>query len=431
MKVLFAHRFLPGQFKHVAGALAARGDTCVFLHADGDAAPPGVQAVRFQATRRASSQTHHYLQGLENAVLDGQAAYRAARALAQTGFRPDVIFAHAGFGPGLYLAEAFRGAPILGHFEWFYSARGADADFIDPGEVTSDDELRIRTRNAQLLLELEACRRGVVPTEFQFAQFPEAYRHKLKVIHEGIDVEFFAPGPVAPADLGYPGLPDDAQLVVYATRGLEAYRGFPAFMEAVALLQERHPRMHALILGEDRTFYGRPPASGAGWKAIMLKRLGMLDQSRIHFLGSRPLEEYRRVLQAAHAHVYLTVPFVLSWSLLEAMACAAPIVGSDTAPVREVIADRDTGLLADLRTPSAIADAVSTLLEDRALGARLGGRAREVAVERYALARLLPQQIAFVEEVSRQAQPWISTPKRTRSRSGPSLQSDARLNRVK
>jgi len=431
MKILFAHRYLPGQFRHLACALAARGDDCVFLHAEGDDVPAGVRAVRFQPTRRASSQTHHYLQGLENAVLDGQAAYRAARDLAQSGFRPDVICAHAGFGPGLYLAEAFRGAPILGHFEWFYSARGADADFIDPAEVSPDDELRIRTRNAQLLLELEACRRGVVPTEFQLAQFPEAYRHKLKVLHEGIDVDAFAPAPVAPAELEVPGLPDDAEIVVYATRGLEAYRGFPAFMEAIALLQARRPRMHALILGEDRSFYGRAPANGRGWKATMLERLGQLDQKRLHFLGTRPLALYRRVLQSAHAHVYLTVPFVLSWSLIEAMACGAPIVGSDTAPVREVIADRDTGLLAELRAPAAIADAIAVLLDDRALGRRLGARAREVATERYALNRLLPQQIAFVEEVSRLAQPWISTPKRTRSRSGPSRQSEARLNRVK
>lgn len=431
MKILFAHRYLPGQFRHLSRALAARGDECVFLHAEGEAAPEGVRAVRFLPTRRASSQTHHYLQGLENAVLDGQAAYRAARELAQDGFKPDVICAHAGFGPGLYLAEAFRGAPILGHFEWFYSARGADADFIDPAEISPDDELRIRTRNAQLLLELEACRRGVVPTQFQLDQFPEAYRHKLKVIHEGVDVDYFAPSAVTASELGVPGLPDDAEIVVYATRGLEAYRGFPAFMEAVALLQARRPRTHALILGEDRSFYGRPPANGKGWKETMLERLKQLDQTRIHFLGTQPLETYRRVLQAAHAHVYLTVPFVLSWSLIEAMACAAPIVGSDTAPVREAIADGECGLLADLHAPSAIADAIAALLDDRALGRRLGARARAVAVERYALARLLPQQIAFVEEVSRLAQPWISTPKRTRSRSGPSRQSEARLNRVK
>ncbi len=431
MKILFAHRFLPAQYRHLAAALAARGDVCVFLHAEGDEAPPGVRTMRFASTRRASAETHHYLQGLENAVLDGQAAYRTARELAQSGFRPDVICAHAGFGPGLYLAEAFRGVPILGYFEWFYSARGADADFLDPADVTSDDELRIRTRNAQLLLELEACRRGVAPTAFQHRQFPEVYRSRLSVLHDGVDTDFFAPAPARIDDLAIPGLPADAERIVYATRGLEAYRGFPSFMEAVAILQARRPNLHALVLGEDRSFYGRPPANGRGWREVMLARLTELDQARIHFLGTRPLPIYRRILQAADVQVYLTVPFVLSWSLIEAMACGARIVGSNTEPVREVLTDGDDALLADLHSPPQIAARIAALLDDRALAARLGQRARERAVENFALTRLMPRQIALVEEVSRMAQPWIATPKRTRSRSGGNLQSAAKLKRVR
>ena len=431
MKILFAHRFLPAQYRHLAAALAARGDVCVFLHAEGEEAPPGVRAIRFASTRRASAETHHYLQGLENAVLDGQAAYRQARELAQAGFRPDVICAHAGFGPGLYLAEAFRGVPILGYFEWFYSARGADADFLDPADVTADDELRIRTRNAQLLLELEACRRGVVPTAFQHRQFPEAYRSRLSVLHDGVDTEFFAPAQDGIEALAIPGLPSDAERVVYATRGLEAYRGFPSFMEAIAILQARRPKMHALILGEDRSFYGRPPPNGEGWRETMLARLTELDQSRIHFLGTQPLPTYRRIVQTAHAQVYLTVPFVLSWSLIEAMACGAPIVGSNTEPVREVLTDGEDALLAELHAPAQIADRIAALLDDHALAARLGVRARARAVENFALARLLPRQIALVEEVSRLAQPRITTPNRTRSRSGGNLQSAPRLKRVR
>jgi len=431
MKILFAHRFLPAQYRHLAAALAARGDTCVFLHAEGEEAPPGVRAIRFASTRRASAETHHYLQGLENAVLDGQAAYRQARELAQSGFRPDVICAHAGFGPGLYLAEAFRGVPILGYFEWFYSARGADADFLDPADVTPDDELRIRTRNAQLLLELEACRRGVVPTAFQHSQFPEAYRSRLSILHDGVDTDFFSPSQRDTGDLEIPGLPGDAEHVVYATRGLEAYRGFPSFMEAIAILQAKRPKLHALILGEDRSFYGRPPSNAQGWREVMLARLTELDQTRIHFLGTQPLPTYRRILQAAHAQVYLTVPFVLSWSLIEAMACGAPIVGSDTPPVREVLTHGDDSLLAALHAPEQIAQRIAALLDDRALASRLGARARARAVESFALSRLLPLQIALVEEVSRLAHPRIATPNRTRSRSGGNLQSAPRLKRVR
>ncbi|MBL8698398.1 MAG: glycosyltransferase [Alphaproteobacteria bacterium] len=432
MKVLFAHRFYPGQYGRLAAALAARGDRCVFLHAEGEGAPaPGIEIRRYMPARAARAETHHYLQGMETAVLHGQAAYRAARELAQSGFRPDVICAHAGFGPGLYLGEAFRGVPTLGYFEWFYRARGGDADFHDPADVSPDDALRIPTRNAQLLLELETCARGLTPTAFQHAQFPDAYRPKLEILHDGVDTDALQPLAGTIAELGIAGLPDDAEVVSYATRGLESYRGFPAFMSAIAELAARRPKLHALVLGEDRTFYGRPPPDGRGWKEIMLERLPGLDRGRVHFLGTLPWEGYRRVLQTTQAHVYLTVPFVLSWSLIEAMACGAPIVGSDTAPVREVIADGESGLLADFHAPSAIAERIGALLDDRAMAARLGTAARATAIERYAARDLLPRHIALIEAVARDGQGRMATPKRTRSRSAVSLQSAPRLNRVR
>lgn len=430
MKILFAHRFCPGHYGRLTQALVERDDECVFLHAEGEAVLPGVVARRYMPARPARAETHHYLQGMETAVLHGQAAYRAARELAQAGFRPDVICAHAGFGPGLYLGEAFRGVPTLGHFEWFYRAHGGDADFADPADVSADDALRIPTRNAQLLLELETCARGLTPTRFQHAQFPEAYRSKLEILHDGIDTDLFRPAD-GPIPIGLPGVPPDAEIVTYATRGLESYRGFPSFMTAIATLMERRPRLHAVVLGEDRTFYGRPPADGRGWKAIMLERLPALDRDRVHFLGTLPLDAYRRVLQATQVHVYLTVPFVLSWSLLEAMACAAPIVGSDTAPVREVLNDGDGGLLAAFHDPASIAERVAILLDDRALAARLGAQARASVVATYALADLLPRHIALIETVAAAAQPRIATPNRTRSRSAVSAQPAPRLNRVR
>lgn len=431
MKLLFAHRFCPGQYGHLASALAARGDTCVFLHAEGDATIPGVTTHRFLPARAAHAETHHYLQGMETAVLHGQAAYRLARELAQEGFRPDVICAHAGFGPGLYLGEAFRGVPTLAYFEWFYRAHGGDADFADPADVSPDDALRISTRNAQLLLELETCTRGLVPTVFQHAQFPDAYRSKLEILHDGVDTDAFAPASIGIEALGIDGLPVDAEIVTYATRGLEAYRGFPSFMTAISELLARRPRLHVLVLGEDRSFYGRPPADGRGWKAIMLERLPGLDLGRVHFLGTRSLADYRRILQATHAHVYLTVPFVLSWSLIEAMACGTPIVGSDTGPVREVLVDGESGLLAGFHAPSAIAERIAALLDDRALAARIGAAARRAAVDRFSLRDLLPRHIALVESVAQASHSRIATPNRTRSRSAVNLQSAPRLNRVR
>lgn len=396
MRVLFVHKVFPGQYAHLARALAAeRGNEVVFLHAEGDDEIPGIRKLRIAPSRGAAPSTHHYVQGLENAVLLGQAAYRAAGELAQSGFRPDVICAHAGFGPGLYLKDAFPGVPLLGYFEWFYRAQDADADFLDPSVVTADEALRIRTRNAALLLELTSCDRGLCPTEFQRQQFPPELQQKLTVLHDGVDTDYFCPLPTA-----LPELPPDAEILTYATRGLEPYRGFPQFMAALALLQAKRPKLHAVIVGADETHYGRPAANGRGHREPTLAAIPALDRARVHFRGFLPAPAYRDVLRASQVHVYLTVPFVLSWSLLDAMATGCAIVGSDTAPVREVIRDSRTGLLADMRSPPAIAAAIERLLDDRALAARLGLAARQHVLDGYALSLLLPQQRSLVASLA-------------------------------
>lgn len=396
MRVLFVHKVFPGQYAHLARGLAAdRGNEVVFLHAEGEGDIPNVRRIRFAAARTATAATHHYVQGVENAVLLGQAAYRAAEALTRSGFRPDVICAHAGFGPGLYLKDAFPGVPLLGYFEWFYRAHDADADFLDPRAVGADEALRIRTRNAEILLELTGCDRGVCPTAFQRDQFPAELRDKLTVLHDGVDTAYFAPLPTALADL-----PADAEIVTYATRGLEPYRGFPQFMQALALMQRQRPKLHAVIVGADETHYGRPAENGRGHREATLAAIPTLDMARVHFRGFLPAPDYRDVLRASHAHVYLTVPFVLSWSLLDAMATGCAILGSDTAPVREVIRDGETGLLAEMREPAAIAAAVGRLLDDRELAARLAAAARQHVVDHYALDRVLPAQRALVASLA-------------------------------
>lgn len=398
MRVLFVHKFFPGQFLHLARALAADpANEVVFVHAEGDGEIPGVRKVRTGPTRAVAASTHHYLQGFETAVLLGQATYRACAGLRENGFRPDVIYAHAGFGPGLYLKDVFPDAPLLGYFEWYYRAHGADADFLD-SRMGPDEALRIRTRNACILLELANCDRGVCPTAFQRDQFPAELRGKLTVLHDGVDMSGFARHD-APQDID--GIPADAEIVTYATRGLEPYRGFPQFMEAVGLLQKRRPKLHAVIVGADQTYYGRTAAGGGGHKEAVLASLPDLDRSRLHFRGFLAPAEYRAVLRHSHVHVYLTVPFVLSWSLLDAMAAGCAIVGSDTAPVREVMRHGETGLLADMRQPGRIADAIARLFDDRGLARRLGSAARRTVAERYALTRLLPMQMRLLRALVR------------------------------
>jgi len=403
MRVLFVHRFFPGQFGHLARRFAANpGNEVVFIATESAEAAETIDRVRRivpPVTRQSGPPTHHYIQAFENAVLQGQAAFRACAALRRSGFVPDLIYAHAGFGPGLYLKEAFPDTPLLGYFEWYYRARDSDADFGAPGTVAPDEALRIRTKNADLLLELTQCDRGICPTRFQHEQFPAEFRDKLAVLHDGIDTELFRPGQRGRLPF-VPALPGGAEIVTYATRGLEPYRGFPQFMQAIALLQKERPAMHAVVVGNDATYYSRLPPEGAGWKATVLRSLPDLDLTRVHFLGHLAAAQYRQVLQASDVHVYLTVPFVLSWSLLESMASGCTIVGSDTGPVRELVADGVTGRLADFHDPAAIAARIGHVLDHPDEARSLGQAARRHIVQNYSLRRLLPRHMELARSLT-------------------------------
>lgn len=400
MRILFVHRHFPGQFPHLARAFAANtGNRVAFITTSATGDIPGVRKIVVSPNRASGPPTHHYLQSFENAVLEGQAAYRACLALRRQGFIPDLVYAHAGFGPGLYIKEAFPESPLIGHFEWYYHPHGSDADYLGDFDVTPDEALRARTRNAEILLELAQCDRGLSPTRFQRDQFPAEFHEKISVIHEGVDTRHFCP---AAGKISIPGLalPPDAEIVTYATRGLEPYRGFPQFMEAVLRLQHARPRMHAVVVGQDAVFYGAPRADGQSWKDATLGSMPDLDQSRVHFLGRVDAVQHLRVLQAAHAHVYLTVPFVLSWSLMESMATGCPIVGSDTAPVCEAVRDGDTALLADMRKPEVIADRIAWFLDHPDQARAIGANARASAIARYSLDRVMPQHMHLAHSLT-------------------------------
>lgn len=402
MRVLFLHDHFPGQFGHLARRLAADpANRVVFLTREGrEGALPGVVKRTYHPTRGAHPTTHHYIQSLERAVLTGQAVLRACLALRRQGFVPDVIYFHSGWGVALYIKEIFPEAKTLGYFEWYYRPYGSDADYLEPEAVSLDEACRIRTLNGPILLDLAQCDAGVCPTLFQRDQFPVPLRDKLTVLHDGIDTDFFTPDPQ-----GAGGLPDltggaDAEIVTYATRGLEPYRGFPQFMRAVARLQRERSRLQVVVVGSDTVAYSRRLPGGQSYRERMLAELPELDHTRLHFLGTLDRLRYRQVLRAATVHVYLTVPFVLSWSLLEAMATGCLIVGSDTAPVREVIAHGRNGLLADMRDPAALADTIGLALDHRQALQPLRTAARATIVEQYALARLMPRQIALLEALA-------------------------------
>jgi len=400
MKILFLHPNFPAQFRHLATVLGQdKQNMVVYATNRRDGSIPGVNKIVYEKSRTARPETHHYVRPLENAVLEAQGVYRVTQKLKDQGFYPDVIYGHSGWGPTLFMKDVFPKATLLCYFEWYYKAYGSDASFDPSDPINADDEARIRIKNAPILLDLASCDRGLSPTAWQRSQFPSEFQSKIKVHHDGIDTTYFKPIPGAKLKLPRINLDltEASEIVTYVARGMEPYRGFPQLIEAISLLQKQRPQCHFVIVGKDRVAYGKNLPDGRTYKDAMLEEFP-LDMSRVHFTGLLPYNEYLQVLQASEAHIYLTRPFVLSWSMLEALSTGCLIVASDTPPVKEVIEDNVNGLLVDFFSPQQVCDRVIEALDNPDKMAAIRTKARETILEKYDLDKLLPQHLQWVKE---------------------------------
>ncbi len=405
MKILFIHQNCPGQFKHLAPYLAADQDNeVVFITRPGKPSLANVRKVEYKPSREVAGSTHRYLRLMEEGVLNGQAVTRAALKLKSEGFQPDVIVAHMGWGEALYVKTVWPRTPLLGYFEWYYHAFGSDVDFDPHKPPDHDDVCRIRTRNGMHLLNLQTADRGISPTRWQCKQHPPEYRAKISVIHDGVDIEKVRPNPEATGSL-HKGLRLRAgdEVVTYVARNLEPYRGFPTFMRAAKLILDRRPNTHILVVGSDGVSYGSKRSDGKTYREHYLEEL-QLDTTRIHFLGRVSYKRYLQILQLSAAHIYLTVPFVLSWSMMEAMAAGCLVIGSRTPPVEEMITDGRNGLLVDFFSPEQIAERVDAVLDHPDRMQSIRDAARKTIVQRYALKDCLHKQGQLIKQLAK-AQP--------------------------
>jgi glycosyltransferase involved in cell wall biosynthesis len=364
MKLLFIHQNFPGQFRHIAAHLAKQPDVQV-LAIGREQAPglPGVRMLRYKPHRTASPHTHPYARSFEDGVLHGQQVLRLLLDLKTKGYRPDVIVAHPGWGETLYAKEAFPQVRLIHFCEYYYQTQGADAGFDPEFPLDINGSASIRSRNALHLLNLENCDAAITPTQWQHSLHPRAYQDKIQVIHEGIDTANLRPDPEATLQLpNGKVLKAGEPIVTYVARNLEPYRGFHQFMRALPAILSEHSTCQVVIVGGDGVSYGRKPEDAPNWRIKMLRE-NPVDLERVHFLGKVPYATYKKVLQVSAVHVYLTYPFVLSWSLLEAMASGCLIVASDTAPIREVIRHCENGLLTDFFQPQQLVERVVATLK--------------------------------------------------------------------
>ena len=400
MNILFLHRNFPAQFKFLASALAKdKKNNVVFVTNNIETKPfDGIKKVVYKLKRKVPNNCHRYLRFYEESIIHGQSAAEAMITLQQQGFKPDIIFGHS-WGSSMFVKEIFPDVPYVAHIEWYYNPVNSDVDFgREPLNI--DEKASLKCRNSHILQDLISCDYAISPTEWQKQQVPEIFRSKVTVIHEGINTDICKPNPKAKFKVPDKNITLSAndEVLTYATRGMEEYRGFPEFMKAASILQKQRPNLHVVVAGEDRVCYGRHLKDDT-FKQKMLRELEF-DESRLHFTGPLAYGEYLKLLQVSSAHIYLTYPFVLSWSFLEAMAAGCCIIASDTAPVVEVMQDKFNGILTDFYDINAMTDKINDVLDNQEKYAIIRENARDTVVQKYDLKKLLPYEIEFLKKIA-------------------------------
>ena len=400
MRFLFVHQNFPAQYVHLLRHLAAQDrHELLFITEAQRNQIVGVRKVVRALPRTPEGDCHPYAREYGLAMVRADLVGNAARNLKALGFSPDIVIGHHGWGELLHIGDFWPDVPVLGYQEFFYNLHGFDVGFDPEFPTAPDMAARIRSKNAINLLSLANPGHGQTPTLFQHSSYPAWARDRISVLPEGVNLDVCRPDPALRRRVvtlgGYKIRPSE-KLVTYVVRDLEPYRGFHMIMRALPRLLAARPDVRVILVGGDGVSYGALSPGGTWREHMQTELAGKLDLSRVHFAGRVQYETYVKLLQRSDAHVYLTYPFVASWSLREAMAAGCALVASDTAPVREFVTDRQTGLLAPFLEPDTIADRVLELLEDTRLAARLRSAARAWAETHLSMADTLAGYDALI-----------------------------------
>ncbi|MDD3436259.1 MAG: glycosyltransferase [Candidatus Gastranaerophilales bacterium] len=399
MNILFVHRSFPAQFQYLSLVLANNPKNNVVFIAEEDCGEiPNVKKVIYKLDKEISKDCHPCLVRYEQSIIIAQAVADAALKLKNEGFKPDVIYGFSAWGSTMFLKDVFPDVPLISYCEWFGFADGPESKF-DGRVFDEKDREKIRCGNSNLLIDLYSCDAAITPTQWQKQQFPKEFHDKIRVIHDGIDVITCKPD--AEAKFLIPEknleLTIKDEVVTYGTRALELYRGFPQFMQTVEKLLKKRPNTQVIVAGDDVTCYGSG-LENETYKNLALKELD-IDLERVHFVGKLNFLDYIKLLQISSVHVYLTYPYILSWSMLNAMSTGCCVVASNTPPVGEVIQDNYNGLLVDFFNINQIVEKIEYALDNQDKVLQIRNNARQTVLDKYELKKLVLQQISFLMEV--------------------------------
>ena len=404
MKFLFVHQNFPGQYLHIVRHLAeSKKHDLVFLSEPNANHIPGVRMVPYPKPEGPSPETHVGTRELDAALRRADVVTRTAANLKQLGFEPDMIVGHHGWGELLNICDVWPDVPLLGYLEFYYCTNGIDVGFDPEFPIHPADFPRIRAKNAVNLLALNLGAHAQTPTRWQLSTYPEWAREKITLLSEGVNLDVTKPNPQMRRRnfvIGGATIKPTDKLITYVSRDLEPYRGFHLMMRAIPHMLRARKDIRVVLVGADGISYGVAPPEGC-WREKMLAELGNdIDPNRVLFPGRIDYQLYVSMLQRSDAHVYLSYPFVASWSLREALATGCVVIGSDTPTVREFITHEQNGLLASFFDPKGLAEAVLRVLEDAALARRLRENARQYAEKNLAMADYLAAYEALIAKLT-------------------------------
>ena len=407
MKLLFIHKGFPGQFKELIPKLRARGDHIITITTPIEKIkiPQNVHYYPYHVHQANGRDTFPLASELETKIIRGEAVAREAEKLLRKGLRPDLIVGHPGWGEMLFLGDIWPNVPQLHYLEFFYGVEGTDNNIDDEYGIkhTWKTKAKARIKNTNLLANLEQMHIGLTPTKFQYSLLPLRAQKQTSIIHDGIDTEWLCPNPKAqlktPSGLIFNR---EQTIITFINRTFEPYRGIHIFLKALAKLQAKHPSVQALLVGEDtpNVSYGNSRDDGQGWLSALRNELGeSIDWGRVHHLGLVNHSILLKVFQISSAHIYLSYPFVLSWSMLEAMSSGTLTIGSATPPVMELIKDGKTGLLVPFNDCDALADTIFEAISNPSAYTSIKENARKHIQTNYNLNDCVNSRIKLIDAI--------------------------------